>query len=70
MEESPERHQLIIWNEFELLEQIGSGSFGHVYRCRNVKTGKEYAVKKFKNKYTNKKKAFDQREIQILQRFD
>jgi serine/threonine protein kinase len=49
---------------------IGSGSFGHVYKCRHVKTGKEYAVKKFKNKYPTKKKAFDQREIQVLQRFD
>jgi serine/threonine protein kinase len=35
-----------------------------------VKTGKEYAVKKFKNKYQTKKKAFEQREIQILHRFE
>ena len=49
---------------------IGSGSFGHVYACKHVKTGKEYAVKKFKNKYNNKKKAFELREIQILQKFN
>jgi serine/threonine protein kinase len=42
---------------------IGSGSFGHVYACKHVKSGKEYAVKKFKNKYNNKKKAFELREI-------
>ena len=27
-------------------------------------------MKRFKNKFQNKKKAFEQREIQILQRFD
>jgi serine/threonine protein kinase len=42
---------------------IGSGSFGHVYKCRHLKTGKFYAIKKFKNKFQTKKKAFEQREI-------
>ncbi len=69
MSPSPER-KFILWNEFEQEEQIGGGSFGHVYRCRHIKTGKYYAVKKFKAKFQSKKKAFDQREIQILQRFD
>ena len=67
---SPEKHKLIVWNEYEQEELIGGGSFGHVFKCRHVKTGKYFAIKKFKNKYTSKKKAFDQREIQILQRFD
>jgi len=49
---------------------IGGGSFGHVFRCRHLKTGKYYAIKKFKNKFQSKKKAFDQREIQILERFE
>lgn len=69
MSPSPER-KTILWNEFEQEELIGGGSFGHVYRCRHVATGKVYAVKKFKNKFQSKKKAFEQREIQILQRFD
>ena len=69
MSPSPER-KTILWNEFEQEELIGGGSFGHVYRCRHIKTGKYYAVKKFKAKFQSKKKAFDQREIQILQRFD
>ena len=67
---SPEKLRYIIWNEYELGDLIGAGSFGHVHKCRHVKSGKEYAVKKFKNKYQTKKKAFEQREIQILSRFE
>jgi serine/threonine protein kinase len=63
---SPERPQTILWGEYEVGDLIGSGSFGHVYKCRSVKNGKYYAIKKFKNKYSTKKKAFEQREIQIL----
>ena len=63
---SPEKPKIIVWNEYEQEELIGGGSFGHVFKCRHIKTGKICAIKKFKNKYTSKKKAFDQREIQIL----
>ena len=59
----PEKTVSILWGEFELGAMIGSGSFGHVYDGRHVKSGKMYAVKRFKNKFNNKKKAFDQREI-------
>ena len=62
MSPSPER-KTILRNEFEQEELIGGGSFGHVYRCRHIATGKVYAVKKFKNKFQSKKKAFEQREI-------
>ena len=47
---------------------IGSGSFGHVYNSRNLKTGKEYAMKRFKKKYANKKQAFEEREVKVLNR--
>ena len=61
---SPEKPKLIVWNEYEQEELIGGGSFGHVFKCRHIKSGKVYAIKKFKNKYTSKKKAFDdKREI-------
>jgi len=49
----------IIWNEYEVGQLIGSGSFGQVFECTHVKTGKVYAIKKFKNKYQSKKKAFE-----------
>ena len=48
---SPDKNRFIIWNEYELGDLIGAGSFGHVHKCKHVKTGKEFAVKKFKNKY-------------------
>jgi len=30
---------------FETLSFIGRGGYGNVYKCRNTKTGHEYAVK-------------------------
>jgi serine/threonine protein kinase len=42
---------------------IGSGSFGQVYDCKHIKSGKNFAVKKFKNKFQSIKKAFEMREI-------
>ena len=50
MSPSPER-KTILWNEFEQEELIGGGSFGHVYKCRHINTGKYYAIKRFKNKF-------------------
>jgi serine/threonine protein kinase len=35
----------VVCGDYELDEIIGGGSFGHVYSCRNVTTGKHYAVK-------------------------
>ena len=35
-----------------------------------MQTGKLYAIKEFKNKFTNRKRAFEMREIQILQIFE
>ena len=60
----------VLWGEYQLLEIIGEGSFGHVFEAKHNRTGKIVAIKKFKNKYQNKKKAFEQREIQILNKFE
>lgn len=49
------RAATILWDEYEVIELVGGGSFGHVYRCRNIKNGKYYAIKKFKNKFSSKK---------------
>jgi len=56
---APEKPVSILWGEFELGTMIGAGSFGHVYDGKQVKTGKVFAVKRFKNKYNSKKKAFE-----------
>lgn len=49
----------VIFGEYQLLDVIGEGSFGHVYEAKHHRTGKIVAIKKFKNKYQNKKKAFE-----------
>ena len=41
----------VLWGEYILLENIGEGSFGHVFEAKHYKTGKIVAIKKFKNKY-------------------
>ena len=61
---------MIVNNEYEREELIGGGSFGYVYKCKHVQSGQYFAIKYFKNKFATMKKAFDQREIQILQRFN
>ena len=53
----------VLDGEYQLLDIIGEGSFGHVYEAKSNRTGKIVAIKKFKNKYQNRKKAFEQREI-------
>ena len=61
---------IVVLDEFELGEKIGSGTFGEVYKCRSLKDGRMYALKRFKHKFVSQKKAFEQREVQILQRFN
>ena len=39
---------------FEIGEIIGEGAFGEVYRAKEKKTGKTYAIKKIKRKSNNK----------------
>ena len=48
----------IVWNEYELGDCIGQGSFGQVFKCTERKTGKQFAIKKFKNRFNSKKIAY------------
>ena len=36
---------MIISNKYEILEQIGEGGFGKIYKGRNIRTGENVAVK-------------------------
>jgi serine/threonine protein kinase len=38
-------------DDFEVLETLGIGSFGEVYRVRSLDDGQDYAIKKLKCKY-------------------
>ena len=60
----------VLYGAYECGEMIGSGSFGHVYNCRNTKTGQWFAMKRFKKKYVNKKQAYEEREVKVLNRFN
>ena len=57
--------------DFEKIENIGSGAFGRLYRARDRKTGKEYAVKILTNNLDdpNERKMF-MREVEILASLD
>ncbi len=35
-------------NDFQILKKLGQGSFSEVYKIQNMKTGKEYAMKRIK----------------------
>jgi NIMA (never in mitosis gene a)-related kinase len=53
--------------DFEILEEIGKGAFGYVYRAKRIKDGEIYALKKvFMNKLKPKEKENSLNEIRIL----
>lgn len=51
--------------DFEIVKQLGSGSFGQVYLVKNRRTNKLYAVKEAKSK--NIKNSFE-KEMQTYQK--
>jgi serine/threonine protein kinase len=53
--------------DFEIIEEIGKGAFGYVYKAKRVKDGEIYALKKvFMNKLKPKEKENSLNEIRIL----
>ena len=55
IEHSPGKKVTILYGQYELGDMLGSGSFGHVYECTHVRTGRIYALKVYKTKYANRK---------------
>eukprot|EP00347_Sterkiella_histriomuscorum_P019541 403341239 len=53
--------------QYESIAKLGSGTFGNVYRCVDLKTGEIVAIKKLKKSYQSIEDAFSLREIQVLQ---
>jgi cyclin-dependent kinase-like len=52
---------------YEFLEKIGEGTYGEVFKAKHLETGKQVAIKKFKDSYDDeyvRKTAL--REIRIL----
>lgn len=53
-------------NDFEVVEVIGSGSYGKVYRCIHKLDKNEYAVKETFRKFSGRHKVYGLNEIQAL----
>ena len=54
---------------YQIIKEIGHGSYGHVYRCQNISTGNVYACKKFEKKFIKNKKIL-KNEIDLLRATD
>ena len=55
-------------NKYEVLEVVGEGAYGIVYKCRNKESGKFVAIKKFKEVEDELVKKTMKRELRMLQR--
>ena len=54
---------------YRFIKEIGHGSFGHVYKCQRISTGKIYACKKYEKKLIKNKKRL-KTEINLLRATD
>ena len=54
---------------YRFIKELGHGSYGHVYRCQRILTGKFYACKKFEKKLIKNKKRL-KTEINLLKATD
>jgi len=52
--------------QYQVLEKIGSGTFGSVYKCVDIKTDEVVAIKKMKKVYESAEDAYNVREVRIL----
>ena len=54
--------------DFEILKELGSGSFGNVYLVKHKKTGAEYAIKAIdkRNKTNQEEKPYFRREVEVM----
>lgn len=60
------KEKVIMLGQYEQITKMGSGTFGNVYRCVDLKTGDVVAIKKLKKSYDSIEDAFSLREIQVL----
>ena len=52
-------------NRYQLVKQLGDGSYGSVALMRNTETGEMLAVKKMKKKYYSWDECISLREIKV-----
>ena len=54
--------------DFEILKELGSGSFGNVYLVKHKQTQAEYAIKAIdkRNKTNQEEKPYFRREVEVM----
>jgi len=59
----------IIDDTYKILtdQRLGGGSFGHVYKCLNIKTNKEYSIKVESNDITNPQLFHEYKILKLLE---
>ena len=64
----PKEYSLID-NTYKILtdKRLGGGSFGHVYKCLNIKTNKEYSIKVESNDTTNPQLLNEYKILKLLE---
>ncbi|XP_010056182.2 cyclin-dependent kinase F-4 [Eucalyptus grandis] len=55
---------------YELLKEVGDGTFGNVWRAINKHTGEVVAIKKMKRKYYSREECVNLREVKSLQKMN
>jgi mitogen-activated protein kinase 15 len=67
----PEKIEAQILKKYEVLKKLGSGAYGHVWKVKNTKTGKVYALKKIFDAFqhsTDAQRTY--REITVLKQLN
>jgi mitogen-activated protein kinase 15 len=67
----PEKIEAHILKKYEVLKKLGSGAYGHVWKVKDIKTGKVYALKKIFDAFqhsTDAQRTY--REITVLKQLN
>lgn len=56
----------LILGQYQIIEKIGSGTFGNVYKCLDIINQELVAIKKLKKVYDNPDDAYNLREVRVL----
>ena len=65
----PQKEYSLIDDTYKILTDkiLGGGSFGHVYKCLNIKTNKEYSIKVESNNSTNPQLLHEYKILKLLE---